>query len=441
MEYERLKQRVSKTLETNEIQSALVGVSGGADSVCLLRCLIDIAAERGVQLTAIHAEHDLRTEAPLDAAFVETLCSRFHVPLIHRKVHVTRQGSIEAAARAVRYEAFEEAYRTCEADALFLAHHLNDQAETVLMRMIRGSGLTGISGMSEKSRYGGMLIVRPFLSVPRSDIEAALSQLSQTWITDSTNEDTEYTRNYLRHEILKPLASRFPGSLAGIARTAEIAALEDDFLADQTTRFLTNYAVQEGPNRFMEKQALLLQHPALQRRAIRAFLKSYADISYDKTLEIIDALKERHKTVNVSEQTSVFITEKYIHVLFPTEPLAAPDVFYAVQPYRGQPMDGKRTQAVPTSLLKQTEVRCGKVGDRFVPFGKHTAVSLGRYLIEKKIDLPFRKTIPLLTLGDMVLWIPGVDASELTRIQEGMDDACLLTVNRRLPWQLNRTEE
>ena len=178
-----------------------VALSGGIDSVTLLHQLKD----RGV--SAIHVHHGLSPNADAWAAFCRKLCKRWGVPLKVYRVKVSRAGEgLEAAARRARYEAFAEA----NADCIALAHNLDDQAETVLMNLLRGAGPRGASGMARESRFRGKTLVRPLLDTPRAAIVAYARHHGLEWIEDESNTDEALTRNFVRRSVGPILEQRFP---------------------------------------------------------------------------------------------------------------------------------------------------------------------------------------------------------------------------------------
>ncbi len=412
----------------------LVAVSGGADSVCLLLCACALR-ERGFEVTAAHVRHDLRETALRDERFVHDLCGRLDVPFRSAAVHVPACGSTEARAREVRYEALEGMYRAAQADALLLAHHQNDQAETVLMRLIRGCGAEGLAAMKPAVRHGEMLLLRPFLSVSAAEIRDLLQASGQPWCEDETNEDPRYTRNYLRRQILAPLESTLPGSVRGLCRSAEIQDKENDFLNQLTEEALGDAACLLPPCRFLLRDKLMNLHPALQRRVIRQFLSVCGTESgFEKTEEIRLALNHPPEAVNLKNGASLLFTEKRLHYV-PETPgsCPVPEDFFQIIPGNGTG-DGKKTQAFPAALYAQTQVRFARPGDVFQPFGHQKEVRLSRFLIDQKIDRPFRPFIPFICMENVVLWIPGVAASERLRLRPG-EPSVTLTIRGRLPWE------
>jgi len=213
-----------------------VAVSGGADSVALLTALREANAlpwnGLGVGLAAVHVQHGLRVEAGEDAAFVQTLCERLGVPLEVHSVdtpgHVARTGeTVEEGARTLRYGVFGEYLATGKADVIVTAHTLDDQAETVLMKLLRGAWTEGLSGIYPVVGLARGKIVRPLLGTSRAEIVAYLKAAGQEWREDATNADPAYTRNRLRHQVLPVLRAENPSLDKTLANLAELAREEE----------------------------------------------------------------------------------------------------------------------------------------------------------------------------------------------------------------------
>lgn len=204
-------------------QSLCVGLSGGRDSVVLLHALAhlraaDFAGGRW-RLSAMHVEHGLSEHAGAWAAFCHELCARLAVPLHVVRVEVVRndRAGLEAAARRVRYAAFAD----CPADWLALAHHRDDQAETVLFRLLRGAGVAGAAGMrSARALPRGPRLIRPLLELPGSALADYAAANSLAWVEDESNADCRFRRNFLRREVLPRLSTVFPAAAPALARAA-----------------------------------------------------------------------------------------------------------------------------------------------------------------------------------------------------------------------------
>ena len=215
-----------------------VAVSGGADSVALLRALLERRSELGLVLAVVHFNHMLRgDESEQDEQFVSELARTYDLPIHRGKADtktIAREKalSIEAAGRDLRYAFFGNLIRESVIDKVATAHTLDDQAETVLLRLFRGTGTSGLAGILPRLKVGEGAIVRPLLNTRRSEIIAYLNESDQGWREDSTNSETVFTRNRLRHELLPQIASGFnPEIVDSLANLAEIARAEDEFWA------------------------------------------------------------------------------------------------------------------------------------------------------------------------------------------------------------------
>jgi tRNA(Ile)-lysidine synthase len=293
-------------------------VSGGADSVALLLTLHAAnTAKRdslGVGLSAVHVHHGLRgEEADADQRFVEDLCIGLDIPLhLHQasvpdRVAETHE-TIEEAARAIRYEHFTTLIASGHADSILTAHTLDDQSETVLMKLLRGAWTEGLSAIhpvvlvnNPNQRSGKIL--RPFLNTRRADIEAFLKQTNQPWREDSTNTDTAFTRNKIRHELLPQLRTYNPNLDQTLANLAELAREEESRWQTELNRLLPQLllpgkpvrgggrAVSTAPGQSavaIELDRLRTLDPALRRRVLRAAARQLgARLSFDETSRLL----------------------------------------------------------------------------------------------------------------------------------------------------------
>lgn len=228
---DELVRKVYDTIKKSEMicqgDSVIVGVSGGADSVCLLSVLKNLQMSMDLKLTAVHIHHGLRGEAAdRDRDFVIQLCQTLHVPCECfqtdiREMAQAQHLSEEEAGRLFRYECFEQVRQQKQASKIAVAHHMDDQAETVLLNLFRGSGLKGMAGIPAVRD----VIVRPLLKISRSDIEEYLKKHQIAYRNDATNFETEYTRNRIRLDILPYVTEHInPAAVSHIAETAAIAA-------------------------------------------------------------------------------------------------------------------------------------------------------------------------------------------------------------------------
>ncbi len=217
-----------------------LALSGGVDSVVLLDVLHELRASQEFSLSAVHVNHQISTHAGEWEEFCGSLCERRAIVLTVHRVQVTPDGSgVEAAARRLRYLA----YASIDADYVALAHHIDDQAETFLLQLLRGAGPKGLAGMpvirgqesTANCRDGAPLILRPMLGVRRGQIEAYAKAKGLEWVEDDSNTDSRYDRNYLRNELLVHLDARFPGYRETLARAARNLA-DHVLLAEELAR-------------------------------------------------------------------------------------------------------------------------------------------------------------------------------------------------------------
>ena len=217
------------------IQRLVVGFSGGLDSTVLLHLLMQMQSAHKRELLAVHIHHGLSSNADAWANHAVAVCAAWQIPCTVRQVEVMRTASLEAAARLVRRDALCGQLQA--GDALLLAQHQNDQAETVLFRLLRGSGVAGLSAMRGVSTINApegdnWPLWRPLLGVSRGALEQYARQHELTWIDDESNTDTRFSRNFLRHDILPALQQQWPAAVTTLAATARRMQEADQLLQE-----------------------------------------------------------------------------------------------------------------------------------------------------------------------------------------------------------------
>jgi len=282
-----------------------VGVSGGADSVALLRALAEAAPEIGLVLSVAHVQHGIRgAESERDAEFVQELAERLGLEFaLHRvdtpAVARTQKMSLEEAARELRYAWFRSLLAEGKADAVATAHTLDDQAETVVHRVLRGAWTEGLGGIHPVIACPRGVILRPFLQLRRAEIEAYLREMGQSWREDATNADTAFTRNRIRHELLPQLAEFNPRIAEQFANLAAIARDEESWWEAELQRLLPGLVLPGRPVRGggravsthpdegsvgMKLERLRGMAPALRRRVLRAAAEQLrCGLSFEQT--------------------------------------------------------------------------------------------------------------------------------------------------------------
>jgi len=410
----------------------LVGLSGGADSVALLLSLCELRGQGVLKLHAVHVNHNLRENAADDEAFCRNLCKNLDVPLTVKRVNVPRTGSLEAAARQARYTAFAEAMRSCGAKVLALAHHADDQAETMVMHLLYGAGTTGLCGMREMSGS----VWRPFLTLRRNQLREYLAAFGQAWREDESNQDAAFTRNRIRAQVMPVLEACGNACVESMGRTAVILQNEDDYLNGIADEWLAMYA-SASSFPFIMAEELKALHAAVQRRVIRRYaLKLGITLDYASTELVRGILEAENGTIdNLPENWRVMKCAKRLHFL-PPEGSA-----HEQESPKGEllvisgeaPKDAAYYHQVPKEQAHDLYLRTRRSGDFIQPFGMHGTKSLKEYMIDIGLDRPLRNAWPLVCRGSEVLWVIGLGASEKLRVVSSEQDAMKLIFTGNLP--------
>lgn len=263
----------SLTLNTSLItsQQILIAFSGGLDSTVLLHQLVQWRTQQPtLSLRAIHIHHGLSTHADAWAAHCEAVCSQWQVPLVVERVTLADAGlGIEAHARQARYQAFADALLPGE--VLMTAQHLDDQCETFLLALKRGSGPAGLSAMAESSAFAGTQLIRPLLTQTRAALEQWARQHQLCWIEDESNQDDAYDRNFLRLQVLPLLHQRWPHFADATARSAALCAEQEHLLDELLADELSDCTTVEGSLVLMPLMAMSrVRRAALLRRWLAA---------------------------------------------------------------------------------------------------------------------------------------------------------------------------
>lgn len=291
-----LTEKLHKMLKTCTVLRPGVTVvsacSGGADSLTLTDILFQLSKEIGFVLCVMHVQHHLRgAEAASDALLVADFCTKRH--LIYKQVDVdvkrlvANEGlSVEEAARKLRYEALEIYRQEVTAVAIFLAHHRDDQAETVLLNLLRGAGVRGLRGMLPRNDF----LVRPFLQATREDMEGYCAEQNISFCSDSTNDNIEYKRNWVRKELLPLLEQINPQIKKSLAQVATLATMDEEYLEMQARKYLTTYGVKIGTAYEIDVGKEFLQlHLALQTRVVRLIVSEInaGEFNYEHVKAVI----------------------------------------------------------------------------------------------------------------------------------------------------------
>ena len=448
-----MQKKIEQYMEQYHMVSAddtvIVGVSGGADSMCLLCVLENYQKKIGFQLSVVHVNHMLRQEAAdADEAFVEAYCRENQIPYECFRVPVDtlakeQKLSAEEAGRIARRQAFAEAMRKYNGTKIALAHHMNDNAETFLHNLARGSGLDGLSGMKPVNEE----YIRPLLCVNRGEIEEYLKERNLSYCVDATNEQDMYTRNRIRNHIVPYFQAEVNARTVEHIQSA-VGELEEirQYLEVQTEKLIQNYLKTNDGILILDE--LKNELPLMQRRVLKKALVEIAGSEKDiesKHVEMLRNLLEKQVGRQMDFPYGVKANRVYegiqLQKTFSQEEIPEKieishlkmgeintfrfgkwtvEMKLFERPVQELEVPKKTfTKWFDYDIIKKNVcIRCREAGDRLVidDFGK--TQKLKNYFINEKIPSDKRSHIPLIADGEQIMWVVGHRQSQAYQITE-----------------------
>lgn len=421
-----------------------IAVSGGADSVALLRALSELKQELGIVLSAAHFHHGIRgEEADADLQLVRELAQHLGIELHSGAADTPAYArfhrlSLETAARELRYQWFARLIQENQADKIATAHTLDDQAETVLMRLLRGAGVRGLAGIFPRQREKHL--IRPLLTISRGEIESYLRHLGQTWREDSSNRDLNHTRNRVRHRLMPVLEHEFnPEIRKTLADVAEIARSDSEYWSQQVATVLPQVLRQGKPTRSgrsasgdasrtlsVDLAALASLHLALQRRVLHAVAEQLGIKLEFAHLQQLMALVENRQTgkkLPLPGKFSAVRTFRELQFTAGQTERRGKDYEYSLSipgeiaiPELGSVIRASIVQNTSTgSLLNPAllgthlTIRNWRPGDRFYPAKTRAAKKIKELLqpgrLGREISPRERKNWPVAESGGQIVWV------------------------------------
>lgn len=431
----------------------LAAVSGGVDSVALLLLLCQVRERMGIEVAAAHFDHQLRGEdSREDARFVRRLCETLGVQeeegtLDVRELARKRKSGLEEAARTARYAFLQTQAQAMHADVIALAHHRDDQAETLLLHAVRGCDIRGLSGMRERSG----LLIRPLLNVNKTQLEVFVAQCGQDYRVDQSNFCTDADRNKIRLQVMEPLRTINPGVTTALARLAHSAQRDEAYFEMALDQADLKPFVPMRYGGFCETAPLETLPDALLSRAIvryaaRAGQTSLSALDIDKIMEIIRSGKGK---TQISTGMRIIRAKTRLHFVKDAVFEAAPESqtlctngvtrcgewqIVARPAQEGERGDGIYTQVLDARFLEGALLRVCREGDLFTPIGMTGAQKLKKAFADAGIEQQLRAFSPLIALENRVLWMIGVKAAQTAAITEETSQGIHLTFSGRLPF-------
>ena len=430
-------------------ETVVVAVSGGPDSATLLLVLSRIARDLGLELVAGHFDHMLRgrSEADGDRRFVRDLCKALRVPLVTGQADVAARArrnkeSLEDAARKLRYRFLGSEARSAKATAVATGHTLDDRAETVLLHVLRGSGLTGLSAMSPRASWpfgAGPEIARPLLGLRKDETERYCRDSGLEPRRDLTNDLPVATRNRIRNDLLPALREFNPRVTEALARLADAAAIDDDFINRVADRDWGALASATRARVVFPRGAFAAFHPAVQARFL---MRAAATVGGDASLtaghvaEVVEALEKRTSRVSLPGGLTCSIGPERITISLAGE-RAKPSPREEALPVPGKAAWGawtltaeKKTGSLPKRVgSDEAYIAAGAVrgglrvrsrlpGDRLRPLGLRGSKKLQDILVDAGVPSEERDDVPLVCDDEGILWVAGQRLAERAAVRK-----------------------
>ncbi len=444
----RIREFIKENDMINPKDKVLTGVSGGPDSVCLLLVLHRLQEELDFELMAVHVNHGLREEeADRDQEFVEKLCHDWKIPLrcVYKEVRGRAKKeklTLEEAGRACRYEAFHGEAKRSGCNRIAVGHHGDDQAETMLFHLFRGTGIRGLAGMEPKRDS----LIRPLLCVERREIIEWLQEQKLSWCEDSTNQEEAYTRNRIRHTILACAKEEINGgAVRHMADTARELSEIEHFLEEAAGNAFRICVREEENGFFLFEEAFRRLHPLLRGRLIRYCLARQEGGLKDirrRHIEMVEELFEKQTGSCLCLPGERSAARQYGGVSLSRgereNVRQEPEELPAVEIPGICRIGGKRwifslenaqkNQIIPEKAYTKwfdydkienyPVIRRRRPGDYLEINREHGHKKLKDYLIDQKLPAKEREELLLLADGSHIIWIPGMRISECYKVTD-----------------------
>ena len=439
-------------------QTVVVAVSGGADSVSLLHVLSRLSRDMCFQIHVASMDHGIRGDAAArDVQYVRDIATRWDLPFTaccaNAPATAKRAGiGLEEAARRVRYEFLAKLALRLDAACVAVGHHALDQIETILMHIIRGSGTKGLRGMQMSSPmpyHAALTLVRPLLNVTREEIEAYCAENHLEYRHDSSNDDMGHLRNYIRHQVIRPLLDRVAHLPKSFERLAAAAEVDHDYMESRFKSDVLSLVEHKADAWRISRPDYQSCHASMRRRLLREAFRCLQDrnseLSFDTTLETIDWLESAQtgKILDLGQDVQLRVSYDSLHFErrdadqhFDDYRLIAPGSEILLQGpgeiiaegLRVKILDGEleagRATAVPVPVGATLILRTRREGERFRPKGMAgRSRKIKDWMIDRKIPRQIRDQIPVVSVDGDVIAICVGDTWHLAHLPQTMIDS------------------
>jgi len=451
---DRIKQYIESESLIQKGDHLLLGISGGVDSIALLHLFHELKNEYQLALSVVHINHGLRSKsADKDQQFVSEQCAELGIPFYPRSVDTKARAaaegwSIEMAARTLRREAFLEVLEQSTASKVVLAHHMNDQAETLLLRIARGTSVKGMGGIKPKNNINGLQLIRPLLNIKRSQLLKYVKKKKLTWREDKSNQELHFHRNKVRKLILPVLKKEI--NAKSVEHLSELSASmreDEDYIRLLMKSVEDSYLDGSGLN----LDALKLQHPAIIKRALVDWLLDQQIPPEKINHRLLTSLINIESRISVSKNKDVLLTEGRLSVL---EVAQALDYHYDILmtgtlhiKEAGLNLESTKAngrEATPHKPIGEfpqfayiavkdgvnLTLRNWRKGDRLKLHGTDGRKKLQDIFTDAKLPKEERWKWPIIAVGDDVVWVPGYQVAEPYLVHSDTECSLFLKIDR-----------
>ena len=436
---ETIKSILEKYVKISCESTFIVGFSGGWDSMCLLDIMNKLSQEYGFLLVAAHLNHNWRgKESEAEKERCLAFCEENDITFISDTLQEGTKAS-ELVAREMRYDFFKRCAEEFEADAILTAHTKSDNAETILYRIIKGTGLNGLEGIKEVRDLGGFKVIRPILNFSRKDIEEYCIKNELYPNNDSSNSNTKYARNNIRHNIMPAIKVINPNIENALITLADIASGNNKVINELMQNIENQITIGD---KWLTQNFLILNSAIKQHFVYKLLLKNDIEASFSKIQELLNFIADNQKsktgkTLSITSDLWLFVSHKYTYLVHSDNykkieeeiKIDKPGVYILNNKYKiTVEKNTKEIEKYPKAISNKAYVnlngagfpftlRTRRNGDIIQPFGMQGKMKLKKYFINKNIPEHDRDKILLLCKEKEVLWVIGSGISEKLRAE------------------------
>ena len=425
-------------------KSILIAVSGGIDSIALTNLLVELKDQLSLKLRIAHINHSLRKkESVRDQKFVEGLALKYNLPVDVLVVNIEKikrieKGSMQEVARNIRYKFLYEKAKKHNCEIIVTAHNMNDNAETLLLNLFRGSGIDGLSGIPPINYQKENTIIRPLLSFNRNEIVKYVKLKKLQWVEDSTNKKTKYKRNYTRHKLIPLIGKNYnPKIIETLGNTATLMQEKSLFINKKINEFIGDFVIKKPNYYSINKYELSKIDNIIQTIVLKNILEELKIIpSHDLINSLLNLLTRKNGTTfECNDKWKAQLDRGFLFI----ERKSVPDIFsyrlikegsiitdewkLSIQKAK-KPSENKLKERQNIQFADNEKItfpliiRSWRKGDVFYPLGMHGKQKISDYFVNLKIPLRKKTNIPIVECDNKIIWVAGLRLDDRVKITD-----------------------